>query len=106
MAKRIEELEKELGIQTVSTKMSEIEELEADTMVKVLDLVRNCEKITGRECKPANAKVIFSGDIKHCTTPLRSMIEELRDFAMNSGNYDFDSDYALAKWVSSKLCDG
>lgn len=103
MEKRIKELEERLGIQNKPTKLQEIENLESDTMVKVLDLVRNCEKITGRTLKAVNSKEIFSGEIKDCTGPLRTMVEELRDFAMNSGNYDFASTDALASWVYNKL---
>jgi len=103
MAERIKELEDQLGIVTKPTKMQEIKALETETMVSVKDLIRNCEKITGRELKAVNSKDVFSGDIRNCTGPLRCMVEELRDFAMNSGNYDFDSDLDLANWVKSKL---
>ena len=103
MAERIEELETALGIRSIPTKMDEVEVLETNTMVKVLDLIRNCEKITGRELKAANSKEVFSGEIKDQTGPLRCMVEELRDFAMNSGSYDFANENALASWVYNKL---
>ena len=103
MAERIQQLEERLGIQNKPTKMVEIETLESDTMVKVLDLVRNCEKVTGRELELANSKEVFSGEIKNGVGPLRAMVEELRDFAMNSGSYDFATEDALASWVYNKL---
>ena len=105
---RVKELEELLGIKTIPTKMNEIEVLEADTMVKVLDLVRNCEKITGRELKAANDKTIFTGNvfsngIKEQAGPLRAMVEELRDFALGSGNYSFENEDAFATWVHNKI---
>ena len=104
MAKRIEELEKELGIKTEPTKMEEIEAMETEAMISIKDIIRNCEKFTGRtitECHPNSFDLLTKA--KESSTPLRCMVEELRDFAMNSGNYSFDSNVAFANWVYTKL---
>lgn len=104
MAKRIEELEDRLGIISKPTKMQEIEALETNTMVQVKDLINKCEKVTGRPLGAVSPDCnTFLADAKESSTPLRCMVEELRDFAMNSGNYSFDSNMAFANWVYTKL---
>jgi len=104
MANRIKELEAELGIKTKPTKMQEIEALETEAMISIKDIIRNCETVTGRSLKAITPDCTnYLIEAKESSTPLRCMVEELRDFAMNSGNYDFDGEIAFADWVHSKL---
>ena len=100
---RVKELEEMLNIKQTPTKMDEIEALETSTMVDVLDLIRNCEKVTGRSLKTASSKVEFSLDIKESHSPLRTMVEEMTNFAMCSGKYDFHDNDSFAQWVYSKI---
>ena len=106
MEARIRFLESELGIQNTPTKLDEIETLEADTMVKIINLMNGCEKITGRPLKEIGHASCIISNAKESSTPLRCMVEELRDYAMNSGHYNFENEYVFAKWVFSKLSDG
>lgn len=103
LEKRVQELEAELGIKTKPTKMDEIEAMESNTMVKVCDAVRVCEDFTGRKLKDRGYKVSFSKEARESTTKLRCMVEELRDIAMNSGDYDFPNTRTFANWVKGKI---
>lgn len=100
---RVKDLEELLGLDAKPSKMEEIEALEVETMVKVKDLINACETVTGRPIEACAIEKRFSLAAKESTTPLRAMVEELRDYAMNSGKYTFNNDYCLAKWVFDKL---
>jgi len=107
MAKRIKELEDQLGIVTKPTKIQEIEALETETMVKVLDLIKACEKITGRTLGTVkNVHIGFSKKMQESDTPLRSMVEEMTALAMDSGYYTFANTRCFADWVHKKILEG
>ena len=106
MQKKIDDLEETLaaaGVKIKTTKMDEIEELETDTMVKVRELIRYCENITGRKLKEVSQGHDFSDAVKASVTPLRSMVEEMCELAMGSGRYSFPSENAFANWVKTKI---
>ena len=106
LEEKVKVLEAELGIQNKPTKMQEIETVETETMVKVKDLVRNCEAITGRTLKECSTESGFSLDVRNSNTPLRSMIAEMMDLALDSGMYTFDNTRCFADWVHKKIMEG
>ena len=104
---KVKELEERLGIESKPTKMQEIEALETDTMVKVLDLIKACEKVTGRTLGTVkNVHKGFSLEVKESSTPLRSMVAEMMDLALDSGMYTFANTRCFADWVHKKIMEG